>query len=126
MRRAHPALRWLLAALGLVAFASLLKTADPERVLQAVRGAGPLVVLAAVPFFVATATDSLGWVLLIRVLGVKPRFLSVFRVRLSLEAMILTLPGGSVVAESSAPALLASRTGTQVRDAVVAVAARRW
>src|SRR5258708_3402205 len=82
--------------------------------------------LALFRFLAAATFDALGWRRLMGVLDLRPAFFEVLRVRISLEALILTLPGGAVIAESTAPALLAARCDMPVRDAVVAVAARRW
>ncbi|HUJ27016.1 MAG TPA: lysylphosphatidylglycerol synthase domain-containing protein [Myxococcales bacterium] len=114
------------AAGGLAIIVLLWSRNGAARPVALLRASGPWVLLALLPFFVATSFDALGWLQLIKRLGKQPAFVEVLRVRFSLEAIILTLPGGSLVAESSAPALLANRAGMPVNDAVVAVAARRW
>jgi hypothetical protein len=126
MRREHRVLRWLAAGAGIAVFATLLAAADPVRVFDQVRGAGPRIALATLPFLGAITADAIGWLLLIRVLGARPRLVDLMRVRISLEALLMTFPGGSVISESSAPSLLSSWAGLPIGDAVVAVAARRW
>jgi hypothetical protein len=126
MRRARPALRWLAALSGLAVFGLLLRATNLRQVAGVVQRGGPLILLAALPFLGAVIFDTWGWRRLMRVLDQRPPFLEVLRVRISLEALILTLPGGGVIAESAAPALLGTRCGMPIRDAVVSVAARRW
>ncbi len=126
MQRARPTLRWLAAIFGFAAFAWLLRVSHPARIVEVVRDSGPWMALALFPFLAAATFDALGWRRLMGVLDLRPAFFEVLRVRISLEALILTLPGGAVIAESTAPAMLAARCDMPVRDAVVAVAARRW
>jgi len=104
----------------------LLRVSHPARIVEVVRDSGPWMALALFPFLAAATFDALGWRRLMGVLDLRPAFFEVLRVRISLEALILTLPGGAVIAESTAPAMLAARCDMPVRDAVVAVAARRW
>lgn len=114
---------------GVVAFAILWVTfrqVDPRWVQKILASLGPWIFLATVPELVWLLAETVGWQWGFRVLGRRVSFRALFRVRLSMEAVGTTLPGGVVLAESLAPSLLKGHADIPVTEGVTGVLARKF
>ena len=124
--RLRDVVRWLGLALALALLAKLLLGPEGVIGLSLLRDRGPVVLVGLLPFLAFELIDTAVWRRLIRPLGYAPRYLSLLRTRISAEAVNLTLPAGSALAEAITPSLLQRGCGIAIRDGVVALAARRW
>jgi uncharacterized membrane protein YbhN (UPF0104 family) len=113
----------VLAALGLVGYT--FRDVDPSRALGLISARGPRALLVLLPFIAALGADTLGWRWILRSLGRPVRFLSLYGVRMCSEAVLTSLPGGAVVAESLKPVLVERRCGVPIPEGVASVAASK-
>jgi uncharacterized protein (TIRG00374 family) len=104
-----PLLRLAVLAGALVALAHLVHRGDLGRATSlVVRGRWPLA-LVLLPTLVAMAVDAWGWRAILRTLGYSVRWRRMVELRLSVEAIVLAMPGGSVAGEAAKVALLERR-----------------
>jgi uncharacterized membrane protein YbhN (UPF0104 family) len=117
--------RWLtmglragLVAAALFAIGRCVGARDFARGLALVRATGwrAILVLLATP--IALTFDALGWRQILRNLGASVQWLSLTRIRLISEAVVLALPGGAIVAEAAKLTLL--RRASDVSPSVAA------
>jgi uncharacterized membrane protein YbhN (UPF0104 family) len=102
-------LRLALAALALLALSRLVRATDLARALGMITRAGWPLALVALPTLVAMSLDAYGWRSLLAALGHPVRWRRMLELRLSVEAIVLALPGGSVAGEAAKVALLSRR-----------------
>src|SRR5512142_2879768 len=98
-----------LLALGFGVY--VMRSADLGRVAGLVRSLGWRLPLLVVPFFLITLLEGFAWWRSFSLLGSRPPFLSLIRVRLATEALMLGLPSGALISESLQPVLLKRRCG---------------
>jgi glycosyltransferase 2 family protein len=110
-RRGLSLLRFGLAALVLVALFRLARAEDVARAVAMVGRAGWPLGLVLLPTLVAMSLDALGWRAILATLGHGVRWRSMLELRLSVEAIVLALPGGSIAGEAAKVALLERRIG---------------
>jgi uncharacterized protein (TIRG00374 family) len=113
-----------LLALGLAVF--VLRSADLARVRGLLRSLGPWLPLLLLPNLAVTLIEAVAWWRSFALLRARPRFASLVRVRLVVEAMMLGLPSGAVISESLQPYLLRHRCGVPFETAVVASVGRKF
>jgi len=113
-----------LLAVALAAF--VLRSADLARVLALLRSLGAWLPLLLLPNLAVTLIEAVAWWRSFGLLGPRPRFASLVRVRLVVEAMMLGLPSGAVISESLQPYLLKRRCGVPFETAVVASVGRKF
>lgn len=108
--------RWLVAVarlgLGLLVIVVLLRaigTTDLARAARAVRGAGAWLVLVPLPTLLAMSLDAWAWRRILLVLGRAVSWRRLLELRLSVESIVLALPGGSVAGEGMKLALMQRR-----------------
>ena len=114
----------LLLAVGLLLL--VLRSADLGRSVALVRSLGWRIALLPLPALSATLLETLAWWLAFGRLGPRPRFTSLFGVRLVGEAVLIAMPSGAVVAESLQPYLLKRRCGVPFDLGIVAGVARKF
>lgn len=124
-RRSIRALRWLVVAIAGVVLWRALAAADLPRALGLVVAIGPAVAVILVPFVVAMSLDVLGWREVYAGLGRSVPFLPFLGTRIAGEAVLQSLPGGQVVAESMAPYLLQSRCGVPLAEGFAGLALKK-
>jgi glycosyltransferase 2 family protein len=118
--------RALLAGTGAAAlFAWVLRGADLSRALALLRELGPLLPLALIPNLLLSLMETGGWALAVHGVGARARFRSLLAVRLSADAVALSVPSGSIVAEARQPYLLHRRCGLSYADGIAATVARK-
>ncbi len=103
----------------------MLRSADLSRAWGLVDALGWRLPLLLLPNLLALAADSAGWWLCFARLDGRPRFLSLLRVRVSGDALLLALPSGTVVSESLQPYLLAQRCDVSLERGIVATLIRK-
>lgn len=123
-RWAQPGLRIVGATIAFGLFAFTLRDADLARVGALIAGT-PALLLVPLVYPVTLSFDTLGWRRLLGDRGAALRFGRLFGVRLSTEAVGLSLPSGTVLAEGAATWLLGRQCDVPVAPAVASQAARR-
>ena len=108
-------LRLLVGVGVLAAVLRMVGAGDPARLIHRVGQAGWWLALVPVPTLVAMSLDVVGWQALLRLLGHPVAWLRLLAVRLSVEAVVLAAPGGSVAGEPLKASLLRSRLGVPLR-----------
>jgi uncharacterized protein (TIRG00374 family) len=110
-----------------VAFAIyVMRSADLPRVAALLRSLGWRLPLLVLPFFAITLIEGVAWWRSFGLLGRRPAFPSLIRVRLATEAVMLSLPSGALISESLQPVLLKRRCGVPLETAVVASVGRKF
>ena len=103
-------LRLTLAVAALVVLSRLVRATDLARAAEMVARAGWPLALVPVPTLVAMSLDAYGWRAILATLGHPMRWRHVLELRMSVEAIVLALPGGSVAGEAAKVALLRRRS----------------
>ncbi len=114
--------RLLLLGLALYGLSRLVHGNDLAQALGLIRRVGWPLALVLLPTLVAMGLDVTGWQLILKALGASVRWRSLFELRLSVEALVLLLPGGSVAGEPAKAALLTRRTDASLPHAVSSLA----
>lgn len=105
----------------------VLGAADARRVGELIAAAGVFgVALVLLPQLASLAVEALGWERAFRLIGSRPAFASLWRVRLATEALSQSLPAGALIGESVKPLLLGRRCGLSVEASVAGMAARKY
>jgi glycosyltransferase 2 family protein len=104
----------LLVAAAFVGLSQLISEADRDRAWAQIREVGWPLVLVLLPTLVAMMLDAHGWKLILATLGHAVSWRRMVELRLSVEAIVLALPGGSVAGEAAKVALLRQRAGVPV------------
>jgi uncharacterized membrane protein YbhN (UPF0104 family) len=107
-------------------FARLFAHADASATWRAISSAGPLVVVALLPFALGLIVDSCATVILLRALGNPTTWMQVLPVRMVSETLHLSVPVGFVASDTASAVLLERRADVPLRDGVVATIARKW
>ncbi len=124
-RRLSRLARLVPVAAAVVLFVMTLRSADLGRALSLIRGLGPALPLLLLPQIVAVSLDALGWHLVFRGLGRFVRVRLLIGVRLAADAVFMSVPSGSVIAEALQPYLLRRRGDLPFEEAVVGTVARK-
>jgi hypothetical protein len=101
------------------------RAVDFAEVAALVLTAGPLLLLPLAGYLVPLSVDTVALQRILSRLGQRIGFGALLSVRLSAEAVQLSLPGGSVLSESITPPLLHARGGVPLPQGLAAVAARK-
>ena len=115
-------LRLALLVAAVYALSRLIHGEDVAQALRLIRQVGWPLALVLLPTLVAMGLDVTGWRLILGALGASVRWLSLLELRLSVEALVLLLPGGSVAGEPTKAALLTRRTRASLPHAVASLA----
>jgi uncharacterized membrane protein YbhN (UPF0104 family) len=117
--------RWLLWLAGVAAFIAVLAKSDLRGALPAIVSAGPLLAVALVPYLLQIALDALAWRTLLGGLGHRVAWRRLIEIRLSTEAVLLSVPGGSLIGESLKPYLLNRITSLPFAPTIASIGAKR-
>ncbi|HEY7373887.1 MAG TPA: lysylphosphatidylglycerol synthase transmembrane domain-containing protein [Polyangia bacterium] len=120
-RRLVPILRWLVIVAALLLLVRFVQRADLDRAWALLRRLGWPVALVVLPTLAAMMLDARGWQAILRTLGHPLPWRRLLGLRLSVEAFVLALPGGSVAGEAAKLALM-RRGGVPVPDAAASLA----
>jgi hypothetical protein len=91
---------------GFAMFVRLISHADYSKVVSLLQHAGTLLLLVPVPYIATSFFDTLGWRQTFPLVGRSVVFSKLFSIKLMSEAMLMSLPGGTALAESLKPLLL--------------------
>ncbi len=119
-------LKWMACAVAVGFLVRALVQADLPRAAALIVAAGPWVVIIAAPFLGAILFDSLACRVLFGVLGRRTKLGQIVGVRLTSEAVNMSLPAGGVLAESLNPYLFNRRCGVPGSEAVAGMAGKKW
>jgi len=104
------ALRWILLLLGLALFGWFIYRAGPAEIFTTVSRLGWLAPLVVVPYFLVYVLDTLGWYFAFGdYAAVRPKYLTLFRVRWEGESINNVIPSGYVGGEALKAYLLHKR-----------------
>jgi uncharacterized membrane protein YbhN (UPF0104 family) len=117
--------RWLLWIAGVAAFMIVLGRSDVRGALPAIASAGPLLALGLVPYLLQIALDARAWRTLLGGLGHRVAWRRLIEIRLSTEAVLLSVPGGSLIGESLKPYLLNRITSLPFAPTIASIGAKR-
>lgn len=98
--------RWTILAAGIAAFALMLHDTDVDATVSLFSTAGPLLLLGLLPYTLQIGLDALAWRVLLGGLETRPTWRKLFCVRLSTEAVLMSVPAGGIVGEGLKPYLL--------------------
>lgn len=115
-------LRPALVVVAVFALSRLVRGRDLEQALTLIRQVGWPLSLVLLPTLVAMSLDATGWRWILRALGAGVRWRPLFGLRLSVEALVLLVPGGSVAGEAAKAAMLTRRTSVSLPTAVASLA----
>ncbi|MDX2129116.1 MAG: lysylphosphatidylglycerol synthase domain-containing protein [Chloroherpetonaceae bacterium] len=93
--------RYAIFGLVLLLFINLISEANWVKIIELVRSVGWYALLIPIPYLATSFFDTLGWKFVIDSLGNKVSLLRLFSIRLSTEAMLLSLPAGAPIAEGA-------------------------
>jgi len=119
-----PRLLPALLSLGLLGW--VVRSADLGRALSLVHSLGWRLPLLLLPNLAAVLCEAVGWWLSFARLGARPRLRGLLAVRVTVDALMLGLPSGSVVSETLQPYLLKQRCGVPTELGIVATVARKF
>jgi glycosyltransferase 2 family protein len=114
--------RFGLVVVALFALSRLVRGQDLGAALSLIRRVGWPLLLVLLPTLAAMSLDVTGWRLILRALGASVRWRPLLGLRLSVEALVLVLPGGSVAGEAAKAAMLTRRTPVAFPTAVASLA----
>ena len=115
-------LRLLAIALALLGLSRLVHPGDLQRGLAMVRDVGWPLLLVLLPTAAAMMLDAVGWRRILAALGFGVGWLRMVELRLSVEAIVLAMPGGSVAGEAAKVALLDRRAGVPLAAGAASLA----
>jgi uncharacterized protein (TIRG00374 family) len=121
MRRLAPFLRWLLVTAAVALILAFVPRADIQRSWSLLRRLGWPVGFVLLPTLAAMMLDARGWRAILTTLGHPVPWRRLLGLRLSVEALVLALPGGSVAGEAAKVALL-RRSGVPGPDGAASLA----
>jgi uncharacterized membrane protein YbhN (UPF0104 family) len=125
-KRALSALGWVVSAALVVFLFRRLLNADISHALALIRRAGFATAVIVLPYPIAMAIDTFTGGLLLDTLGQKARFRDLYSVRLSCEAVLLSLPLGTAFAESLNLFLWYRLCHVAPTQGIAAMVGRRW
>jgi uncharacterized membrane protein YbhN (UPF0104 family) len=125
-QRLLSALAWVASALLVGLLVRQLLHVDFAHALSLIRRAGIATVVIALPYPAAMAIDTFTGGLLLKMLGHRVRFRDLYSVRLACEAVLLSLPLGTAIAESLNLFLLYRRCHVAPTHAIAATVGKRW
>ncbi len=98
---------------------------DVPRTWKTLTRLGPSLLLTFLPFFLSLTFDGLGWSRILLTLGRRVEPLRLAALRMSAEALCLSLPGGVLLAETLKPVFLERHHGVPLDEGVSVIAARK-
>ena len=111
---------------GLTLFWLTFRAVDVRHVTALIHGLGTSAALLVLPSMAALALETTAWRNAFVLIGARPTFWSLARVRVASESVGVILPLGAVWSEALKPPLLGRQCGTPVSVNLVAVAARKY
>lgn len=103
---------------GIMLFIRLVSNADYGKLAALISHSDWYLLLVLVPYFITSVFDTLGWRSTFPHIGREVSFAKLLSVRLMAEAMLMSLPGGTALAESLKPLLLNRRCGVPISEGI--------
>jgi uncharacterized membrane protein YbhN (UPF0104 family) len=117
--------RILAVSLSAALFARVLWMADLSSVAELLARLGPLALLAVVPYAVAVVIDTAAWSAILKGLEARVSTWRLLGIRLSTEAVLLSFPGGALIAEGLKPWFLSRRFGVGIPESTASLAVKK-
>jgi glycosyltransferase 2 family protein len=117
--------RILAVTLSAALFARVLWMANLTSVAELLARVGPLAVLAVVPYAVAVVIDTASWSAILNGLEARVSTWRLLGIRLSTEAVLLSFPGGPLIAEGLKPWFLSRRFGVGIPESTASLAVKK-
>ncbi len=111
-------LKLLAFSLGIFLFINLFRGVDIDKIYTLISHIGIAILLIPLPYVVTSIFDTLGWKAVFPTLERDVPFLQLFGIKLISEAMLMSLPGGTALAESIKPYLMKKRCGVPVSESI--------
>ncbi|HTJ47575.1 MAG TPA: lysylphosphatidylglycerol synthase domain-containing protein [Kofleriaceae bacterium] len=118
-------IRWIIGISSIVAFGFVLRTVDLAETFHLLTSRGPILALALVPYFVQIALDSRAWRILLGALGRRVSWFRLICIRLSTEAVLMSVPAGGIVGETLKPYLLAKTDRVPAAETVASIGVKK-
>jgi uncharacterized protein (TIRG00374 family) len=118
-------IRWVLGISSVIAFGFVLRTVDLGKTLHLLTSRGPILALALVPYFVQISLDSRAWRVLLDGLGRRVSWFRLICIRLSTEAVLMSVPAGGIVGETLKPYLLAKTDRVPAAETVASIGVKK-
>lgn len=118
-------LQWGLLLAGFAAFAAVLVRADLGASAQLVANTWPWLLVALVPYIIQLGLDSLAWKHLLVIFGRRVPWVRLLAVRMSTEAVLMSMPGGSLLGETLKPYLLHQTDRVPVSESIASIGAKK-
>lgn len=118
-------MRRVLWAAGLVGFGLVLAQADLRGAATIVAAGGPLLALGLLPYLAQLGLDALCWQTLLGALGRRVAWRRLLAIRLSTEAVLMSMPGGAFLGETLKPYLLHRTDGVPAAETVATIAVKK-
>lgn len=112
-------------AIAAAALVALLRATDLGGVAATLRAIGPLALLALVPLGVQVLLEAVSWRVLLARLGQRVGLGLACRVNVQAEAIRLSFPGGSPIADATRPLLFTRLRSVPLGDAATALVVRK-
>lgn len=103
---------------GFAMFVRLVSHADYGKVASLLEHGGALLLFALLPYVITSLFDTLGWRTTFPLIGRPVDFSKLFGIKLMSEAMLMSLPGGTALAESLKPVLLNRRCAIPISEGI--------
>lgn len=120
--------RWGRVALqlaGLIAFGLVVANADLGLAAKLLKDAGPILLVGFIPYIFQIGLDSLSWRTILGALRYKVRWRRLLAIRLSTEAVLMSVPAGGIVGETLKPYLLYKSDRVPGAAAVASIGAKK-
>jgi uncharacterized protein (TIRG00374 family) len=117
--------RWILLGFGALAFAVVITRADVGASANILVDNWPWILVALFPYLLQLGLDSFAWKELLRSLGRNVAWRRLLAVRLSTEAVLMSLPFGSLLGETLKPYLLNKTDQVPVAETVASIGAKK-
>jgi len=110
---------------GLAALALVLGSTDLKSAALLCAAAGPILILGLIPHAVQMGLDAAAWRALLAAAGRRVAWRRLFAVRLSTEAVVMSVPAGGVFAEGLKPYLVSRTDDVPYAETIATVALKR-
>ncbi len=118
-------MRWVILAVGFLAFALALRNTDLDRTGALIAATGPLLLVCLLPYLVQIGFDSASWNTLLGALGRRVQWRRLVHIRLATEAVLMSVPAGGLVGESLKPVLLRRTDGVPAAQTVASIGIKK-
>jgi uncharacterized protein (TIRG00374 family) len=120
--------RWIgrgMLLAGVALFAVMLHGSDLPGAGRILAATGPLILLAIIPYLAQIALDSLAWRTLLEALGRRIRWRRLIAIRLSTEAVLMSMPAGTFIGETLKPYLLAKTDAVPASETIATIGVKK-